>query len=123
MKNSRNYHDQVNIDNVQKLRTLQEQLPSFCRQFFRGIEPTTASRTRIAYAYDLGVFFEFLHTHNSVCRKMEITEFPLSLLDQIGREDIEEYLEYLSYYRYLVLPLKVISLLNHIYMENYCMES
>ena len=92
MKNSRNYHDQVNIDNVQKLRTLQEQLPSFCRQFFRGIEPTTASRTRIAYAYDLGVFFEFLHTHNSVCRKMEITEFPLSLLDQIGREDIEEYL-------------------------------
>ena len=98
MKNSRNYHDQVNIDNVQKLRTLQEQLPSFCRQFFRGIEPTTASRTRIAYAYDLGVFFEFLHTHNSVCRKMEITEFPLSLLDQIGREDIEEYLEYLSYY-------------------------
>ena len=29
---------------------------------------------------------------------MEITEFPLSLLDQIGREDIEEYLEYLSYY-------------------------
>lgn len=98
MKNSRNYHDQVNIDNVQKLRDLQEQLPPFCRQFFRGIEPTTASRTRIAYAYDLGVFFEFLHTHNSVCQKMEITEFPLSLLDQIGREDIEEYLEYLSYY-------------------------
>ena len=98
MKNSRNYHDQVNIENVQKLRSLLEQLPAFCRQFFRGIEPTTASRTRIAYAYDLGVFFEFLHTHNSVCQKMEITEFPLSLLDQIGREDIEEYLEYLSYY-------------------------
>ena len=57
MKNSRNYHDQVNIENVQKLRSLLEQLPAFCRQFFRGIEPTTASRTRIAYAYDLGVFF------------------------------------------------------------------
>ena len=25
-------------------------------------------------------------------------DFPLSILDQIGREDIEEYMEYLSYY-------------------------
>lgn len=25
-------------------------------------------------------------------------DFPLSILDEIGREDIEEYMEYLSYY-------------------------
>lgn len=29
---------------------------------------------------------------------MDITEFPLSVLDQITKTDIEEYLEYLSYY-------------------------
>ena len=52
----------------------------------------------IAYAYDLGVFFEFLHKNNSVLSKMDITEFPLSVLDQITKADIEEYLEYLSYY-------------------------
>ncbi len=98
MKNSRNYHDELNKQNVIKLRELQESLPGFCRQFFRGIEQTTASRTRIAYAYDLGVFFEFLHQNNSVCGKMEITEYPLSILDQIAKSDIEEYLEYLSYY-------------------------
>lgn len=99
MKNSKSYHDELNKKNVLKLRELLETLPSFCRQFFRGIEDTTESRTRIAYAYDLGVFFDFLHETNSVCRKMNIPDFPLSVLDQVGREDLEEYMEYLSLYR------------------------
>ncbi len=93
-----NYHDEQNKKNILKLRELLAGLPSFCTQFFRGIEDTTAARTRIAYAYDLRIFFEFLHENNSVCAKMEIVDFPLSILNEIGREDIEEYMEYLSYY-------------------------
>lgn len=92
------YHESVNIKNEMKLRKLLEELPRFCRQFFIGIEPTTASRTRIAYAYDIGCFFDYLHTVNPACRKMEITEFPVSVLDQITPMDIEEYLFYLKYY-------------------------
>ena len=92
------YFEGLNIWKNDKLRKLQEELPRFCRQYFRGIEQTTAPRTRLAYAYDLGVFFEFLHKNNSVLSKMDITEFPLSVLDQITKADIEEYLEYLSYY-------------------------
>ena len=98
MKNSNNYHDETAKENILQLRKLQEELPRFCRQYFRGIEQTTAPRTRLAYAYDLGVFFEFLHKNNSVLSKMDIIEFPLSVLDQITKADIEEYLEYLSYY-------------------------
>lgn len=94
----KNYHDQMNIDNTLKMREVAATLPRFCRDFFRGIEPTTSARTRLAYAYDLRVFFEFLHENNPVCAKMDITEFPLSLLDDIMPVDIEEYLEYLSYY-------------------------
>ena len=56
-----NYHDQTNINNNLKLRTMLKELPSFCMMFFRGIEQTTSSRTRIAYAYDLGIFFTFIH--------------------------------------------------------------
>ena len=97
MKNSNNYHDETAKENILQLRKLQEELPRFCRQYFRGIEQTTAPRTRLAYAYDLGVFFEFLHKNNSVLSKTDITEFPLSVLDQITKADIEEYLEYLSY--------------------------
>lgn len=94
----KNYHDQVNIDNAVKLRTLMESLPRFCRDFFRGIEPTTSSRTRIAYAYDLGVFFEFLTKTNPALKNTPIPDIKLEVLDQIKAVDIEEYLEYLSYY-------------------------
>lgn len=92
------YHENVNVKNEMKLRKLLEDLPSFCRQFFIGIEPTTASRTRIAYAYDIGCFFEYLHTVNPVCQRMDVRELPLSILDQITPMDIEEYLSYLKYY-------------------------
>lgn len=94
----RNYHDQVNIDNAVKLRNLLDSLPRFCKDFFRGIEPTTSSRTRIAYAYDLGVFFEFLKQTNPTLKDTPITEIKLEILDQLKTIDIEEYLEYLNYY-------------------------
>ena len=80
------------------MREIVKELPGFCKAFFRGIEETTSSRTRLAYAYDLRIFFEFLHENNSVCSKMNITDFPLSVLDRISREDIEEYVEYVSLY-------------------------
>lgn len=74
-------------------------LPPFCKLFFRGIEEYTSTRTRLAYAYDIRMFFEFLHERNSVCAKMEITDFPISILDQLTRIDIEEYLEYITLYQ------------------------
>ena len=92
------YHEQTNINNALKLREKIKALPAFCADFFRGIEPTTSSRTRIAYAYDLGIFFDFLHENNVMCSKIEIRDIPLSYMDLIKPVDIEEYLEYLKYY-------------------------
>lgn len=92
------YHEQTNINSALKLRELIATLPRFCSEFFRGIEPTTSSRTRIAYAYDLRTFFEFLHDTNSECAKVEIENLKLDILDQIKAVDIEEYLDYLKYY-------------------------
>ena len=98
MENSKNYHDEQNNLNTLKMRAVVSTLPAFSKQFFRGIQEYTSSRTRLAYAYDLRVFFEFIHSNNSVCAKMDIVDFPLSILDQVTREDIEEYLDYISYY-------------------------
>lgn len=94
-----NYHDQVNIENAKKLRSLLEDLPRFCKDFFRGIEATTSSRTRIAYAYDLRVFFEFLTSNNPSFKNSPITSLKVDILDELTPLDIEEYLEYLNYYR------------------------
>lgn len=98
MEKTTSYHEEINIKNTMHLREIIQTLPSFCKQYFRGITEYTSSRTRIAYAYDIRIFFEYLHETNSYCKKMEITDFPLTILDQITREDIEEYMEYCTYY-------------------------
>lgn len=94
-----NYHDEQNKQNILKMRAVLNTLPPFCKTFFRGIEEYTSTRTRLAYAYDIRLFFEFLHEKNSICAKMEITEYPLSLLNELTRMDIEEYLEYITLYQ------------------------
>lgn len=92
------YHEDINKKNEIKLRKRLEKLPAFCKTFFIGIEPTTASRTRIAYAYDLGCFFEYLHANNPICAQTEIRDIPLSIMEELTPMDIEEYLSYLKYY-------------------------
>ncbi|MCR4989877.1 MAG: tyrosine-type recombinase/integrase [Lachnospiraceae bacterium] len=98
MENSKNYHDEQNELNTLKMRAVLDTLPSFCRSFFRGIADSTSARTRLAYAYDIRVFFEYMHENNSECKKIDIKDYPISILDMITREDIEEYMEYVSLY-------------------------
>ena len=98
MQKSENYHDIQNKKNIMRLREILDTLPPFCKEYFRSIDDRTSSRTQVAYAYDIRVFFEFLHENNPVCRKMEITDIPISVLDDITRQDIEEYLSYISLY-------------------------
>ena len=92
------YHEDLNRKNELHLRELLASLPPFCKQFFIGIESTTASRTRIAYAYDLACFFDYLHENNPICKRTKITEFDISILDKVTPMDIEEYLYYLKCY-------------------------
>lgn len=91
------YYEQIDRKNIQKLRIMVQNLPLFCPAFFRGIEPFTSSRTRIAYAYDLKIFFDFLQKNNPVIKNLEIKDITLSHLDELSVTDIEEYMEYLKY--------------------------
>ncbi|WP_349948170.1 tyrosine-type recombinase/integrase [Lacrimispora sp. BS-2] len=97
MSSSLSYHQQKDIENVKHLRQLVKELPNFCGDFFRGIEPRTSSRTRIAYAYDLRVFFDFLIKENPVIGKLHIQDITLDHLEALRVVDIEEYMEYLKY--------------------------
>ena len=91
------YYEQTDRENTIHLRELIKDLPPFCATFFRGIEPQTSSRTRIAYAYDLKVFFDFLRKENPVLGKVDKDQISLSHLDQLSVTDLEEYMEYLKY--------------------------
>ena len=92
------YHDQVTIDNVRKLREVLQTLPPFARDYFRAIEPTTSARTRISYAYDIRIFFNFLLTENPAFKGKTMSDITVDVLDQIQAVDIEEYQEYLKVY-------------------------
>lgn len=91
------YHEQVDRDNTLKLREFLTELPSCCTTFFRGIEPRTSSRTRIAYAYDLKVFFQFLKDQNPLFRDKALKDFSLEDIDNLTVLDLEDYMEYLKY--------------------------
>lgn len=93
-----NYHDEINKQNIRKLREIITTLPPFCKQFFKGVDNIYGSRTKIAYAYDLRIFFDFLHQNHPYGRTMDILNYPLDILDKVKREDIEDYMEYLSLY-------------------------
>ena len=96
-KDDKYYTEQDKL-NVLRMREVLDTLPRFCKQYFRGIEPTTSPRTRLGYAYDLRTFFEYLHNVNPIVKKLKIKDLTIDILDKIEREDIEEYLEYLSLY-------------------------
>ena len=90
------YFDQLEKENTIKLRTMIDSLPYFCKDFFRGIESRTTSKTRISYAYDLNVFFDFLKKNNPKFRNLK--NISLTDLENLKVLDIEEYMEYLKYY-------------------------
>ena len=93
------YVEQINLENKRKLQVLLKELPKFCNEFFRYLDTrNTSSRTRLSYAYDMRLFFEFIRENNPVYGKMDMHDIPLKVLDELTPVDIEEYLAYLSYY-------------------------
>ena len=94
-----NYYTTRNLKDNEKIsELLEKQLPPFCFDYFLGIESLTSCQTRLKYAYDLCIFFDFL------CRKKYPKKAPLDLtledLEAVTNNDIELFLSYLSGYRY-----------------------
>ena len=93
------YHEQTDVENTLRLRDVLKTLPPFCRDFFRAIEPRTTTKTRISYAYDIRIFFQFLLEQNPAFKDWSIDAFTVDVLDQITAVDLEEYEEYLKVYQ------------------------
>lgn len=88
-----NYNDEKIKNYTEKLNKLIATLPPLCRTFFIGIENRTSVRTRIAYAYDLKLFFHYLTKVSMFCEEIDYPVF-----DALSATDIEEYLHWLSGY-------------------------
>ena len=93
------YHEQTDIDNTLKLREVLKTLPPFCKDYFRAISTTTTAKTRISYAYDIRIFFQFLLEENPALKNRSMESLTVDVLDMVKALDIEEYQEYLKVYK------------------------
>lgn len=93
------FNARQNQKHIIKLREILKELPAFLQAFFRGIAENTSVRTRVAYAYDLKLFFNFIF-ETKYPDMASVQDFGLEMLEEITPDDIEQYMEYLSYYIY-----------------------
>ncbi len=93
------YHDRIDVQNTLQLREVLATMPRFAKSYFRAIEPRTASRTRLSYAYDVRTFFRFLQDSNPVFAKKPIEDWTVDMLDKLDAADMEEYQEFLKVYQ------------------------
>ena len=98
MKSS-DYYTQRNIKNLEVIdRLLQDDLPPFCLDYFMAIDSQTSTLTRLNYAHDLKIFFDY------ICKKRlngkQVKQLTLLDLESITNNDIEYFLVYLSHYEY-----------------------
>lgn len=93
-KNS--FYEQREIACIKRLDAIIDTLPYYVRDFFVGVELKTSALTRLNYAYDLRVFFDFLS--KKVFRNKSISDIELKDLAKLEAYDFEYFLSYLSRY-------------------------
>ncbi len=92
----KSFYEQREISCIKRTNALVSELPYFVEEFFVGVESRTSALTRLNYAYDLRVFFDFLT--KKIFRGAKITDIALKDLEKIDASDFEYFLSYLSHY-------------------------
>lgn len=87
-----------NNKNAILLKKLKSELPYFCEEFFLGIDSKTSMLTKVNYARDLKIFFNFLTTEIIDFSDKKVRELTLDDLNKITSTHFEMYLNYLSFY-------------------------
>ena len=95
---SNNYYLDRNRNNMRKLNEMLGDLPPFCSVFFIGIQDTTTPLTRLNYAVDLKLFFNYLVTYETQFYNRQIQSITIADIDEIDSQLIERFMSYIAYY-------------------------
>jgi site-specific recombinase XerD len=94
------YLTRTNEKRMELIRQVAKELPKACADFLRAISTTTSTLTRLAYAYDLRIFFTFVLTELPQFDRPDMRSFTDQDIAGITQHDLEQYVEYLTmYYR------------------------
>ena len=101
------YYETHNQEMYQKFNEVLDKLPFFCNEYFTGVDMRTSVLTKLNYATDFAIFFDFLvHKIPGFIGK-NVDEITLKDLDNyVDSSVIEYFLRYLSYYTFHGKPCK-----------------
>ncbi len=94
----KSYHEEENQKNTVKLREMLDEMPLFTDEYFRSISSTTSVKTRLGYALDLKIFFNYVIENHEKLKGKSIFELEYKDLDEINADFIDKFLEYVSLY-------------------------
>ena len=94
----KNYFDLRSKNAIERERQVLKDLPEFAVDYFVGIEQTTSPLTRLNYAYDMRLFFEYLVNMLDLFHGKKVKELVVTDLNIIRAKHIERFLSYLSSY-------------------------
>ena len=90
------YHDQKKAAEIQRLREILAELPPFLNMYFMSLNDQTSSLTRLGYAYDLRIFFNFLV--EEVFTRRKILDLTLEDMQKVDADHLQYFMEYLTFY-------------------------
>ena len=92
------FHEQTQITRTRRLRALIRELPDICANYFIAIEQQTSPLTRLSYAYDLKLFFQYLSDELPKFGGKPIMSFTAEDIRCVSKHDLERYAQYLTLY-------------------------
>ena len=96
---SDDFYRERNLKNLEKIEYLKDELPPFIDEYFLGIENQTSTLTRLNYAYDLRIFFDYL-VKKKYKKEKTVRSITLRDLENVSSTDIEKFLSYLTCYEF-----------------------
>lgn len=94
-----NYHQQTDMKNIELIRNICDELPQFVKMFFRSIQQSKSSRTRLGYARDIKNFFEYICATYTDAPCNTPKDITLDILSSIDAMFIDDYMDYLQMYK------------------------
>ncbi len=93
-----NFQKNREYETLRKINVMLDILPEFAEIFFIGISQNTSSLTRLNYAYDLKIFFEYLINFKKSFSGLTVRKITIEMLDDITAVDVEKFLNHISVY-------------------------
>lgn len=90
------YHHEIDRINMQKIKEIICDLPPYVNDYFISRKTNTTTKTRLSYAYDLRMFFEWFKKSANLLDK-SLNEISIDYISKINARDIEEYTDFLQY--------------------------